>query len=348
MTRLLTMLALATAGAAVLVAAANAQDFYKGKTVTILSSSGEAGGYDAYARLLARHIGNQIPGQPTVIVVNMPGASGMVAANYMYNVTAPDGLTFAGVYRQMPFAPLFGTQGVKYDAQKFTWIGTASSFLDDVSLMFVNKKLGVASVADIKTLGRPLQFGSGGRTSTGDEGARIIGPVLGLDLRIIRGYQSSAQTLLAVERGEVDAMILGISSLSSAKPDWLKPDSAVNFILQFGFGGEGRHPQFPQVPRIDELAQSEGDKGLFFLLQAPFRIARPFAGPPAIPAERAAALQEAFLRTNRDPDYVREAEKLKLDISPLSGAAVAETIAQAYRLPPALVARYVETLAKGE
>ncbi len=162
-----------------------AQDFTTGKTITIIS--GGTGGYDAYARLLGRHMNRFLPGEPNVIVKNMPAAASMAAANVIYNATAPDGLTFGSFLRQIPFAPLLGDASAKYDAQKFTWIGTSSHFLDDVSLFFVRKDLGIRSVEELRARRQPLNFGSAGRTSTGDESARLIGPVLGLDLKIIRG-----------------------------------------------------------------------------------------------------------------------------------------------------------------
>ncbi len=318
--------------------------FFAGKTVTIVSPAGTGGGYDAYARLLSKYIGSYIPGKPAVIVVNRPGASGMVAANHLYNVASADGLTIAALYRLTPFAPLFGVDGAKFDPQRFSWIGTSSSFMDDSTFLIVHKRLGVSSIFDLSKLSREIQFGSGGRTSTGDEGARIIGPALGLNLKIIRGYKSSAETVLALERGEVDAMILGISSLSSQKPDWLKPSSDVKFLSQFGYGGAGRHPDYSAVPRIDELATNDEQRGLFLLLQAPFKTARPFAGPPGIPNERLQTLREAFMSASKDPEYLTDAAKLNVDISPLDGETVSKIVRNVYNLSPELVKRYREAL----
>jgi tripartite-type tricarboxylate transporter receptor subunit TctC len=323
---------------------ASETNFFAGKTLTIVSPAGTGGGYDAYARLLSKYLGAHIPGRPGVIVVNRPGASGMVAANHLYNVAAPDGLTIAALYRLTPFAPLFGVEGAKFDPQKFSWIGTSSSFMDDSTFLFVHKRLGIRSITDLLASKREIQFGSGGRTSTGDEGARIIGPALGLNLKIIRGYKSSAETILALERGEVDAMILGISSLSSQKAEWLKPASDVQLLLQFGYGGPDRHPDYAHVPRIDELAVNDEQRGLFLLLQAPFKTARPFAGPPGIPQERLQILRDAFMSANKDPEYLSDAAKLNVDISPLPGDKVTEIVRNVYELPPSLVKRYREAL----
>jgi tripartite-type tricarboxylate transporter receptor subunit TctC len=317
------------------------EDFYQGKTVRIIVSTGPGGGYDAYGRLLSRYMHRYIPGSPNMIVQNMPGASGMAAANHLYNVASQDGLTFGTFQRQIAFAPLLANPSARYDAQKFNWIGTSSSFLNDASFLMVRKQLGVRTIDDIRGMKEPLQLGVGGRTSVGYEGARVIGSVLNLNIRIIIGYESSARTQLAVESGELDAMILGISSLSAQKPEWLKENNDVHKVVQFGYGGDGRHPQFPDVPRIDEFATTDEAKGLFFLFQIPFKLAFPFVAPPNIPADRVKMLRDAFMRTHKDADFLQEAKKLNLEISPLSGEEVSGIIAQAYRLPSSLVARYV-------
>ena len=179
----------------------HATDFYQGKTVRIIVSTGPGGGYDNYGRLLSRYMRKYIPGNPTLVVQNMPGASGMAAANYIYNVAAPDGLTFGGVQRQIAFAPLLANPAVRYETEKLTWLGTSSSYMDDASFLLVRKALGVQTIDDIRRMNRPLQLGVGGRTSVGYEGARVISAVLGLDIRIIIGYESSARTALAVEFG---------------------------------------------------------------------------------------------------------------------------------------------------
>lgn len=342
--RVAMMMRLAFMACGIVSAKADEASFFAGKTITIVSPAGTGGGYDAYARLLSKYIGAYIPGKPSVIVVNRPGASGMVAANHLYNVAAPDGLTIAALYRLTPFAPLFGVEGAKFDPQRFSWVGTSSSFMDNSTFLLVHKRLGVNSINELLNLKREVQFGSGGRTSTGDEGARVIGPALGLNLKMIRGYKSSAETVLALERGEVDAMILGISSLSSQKPEWLKSSSDVRLLLQFGYGGAERHPDFSAVPRVDELATNDDQKGLFLLLQAPFKTARPFAGPPGISQERLHTLREAFMAANKDPDYLSDAAKLNIDVSPLSGEQVSNIVRSVYELPPALVKRYREAL----
>jgi len=335
-------LALAALLLLVPAAAPAQQPFYQGKTVTIIS--GASGGYDAYAHLLASHMKKYIPGAPTLIARNMPGAASMQAANHLYNVAAPDGLTFGGFVRAIPMAPLLGNKAAKYQPEKFTWIGSSSRYLDDAYLLMVNRSLGITKLEQLRGRREPLRLGSTGPTSQTDEGARIIRDVLGLSIRIVRGYQTTPQVMLAVERGEMDGIMIGISSMGSSKPEWLTPDSPVSFLVQFGYGGEGRHPAFPNVPRVDEFAKTPEDKAIFELLQLPFKVSRPFAGPPGIPPELTAILREAFMRTHEDPQYLADARKMGLDVSPLSGEDAARIVAQAAALPANLLTRYADLL----
>jgi tripartite-type tricarboxylate transporter receptor subunit TctC len=322
------------------------QPFYQGKTVTVIS--GASGGYDAYAHLLASHIKKYIPGTPTVIAKNMPGAASMLAANYLYNVAAPDGLTFGGFVRTIPMAPLMGNQAAKYQPEIFTWIGSSSRYLDDAYLLMVNRSLGVSSLEQLRARKEPLRLGSTGPTSQTDEGARIIRDVMGLNMKIIRGYQTTPQIMLAVERGEMDGIMIGISSMSSSKPEWLEPNSPVEFLVQFGYGGDGRHPAFPNVPRIDEFAKTPDEKVIFDLLQLPFKVSRPFAGPPNMPADLTRILRDAFMRAHEDPQYLADAKKMGLDVSPMSGQDVTKIIAEAAKLPADLTERYASMLTKAD
>jgi tripartite-type tricarboxylate transporter receptor subunit TctC len=335
-----------SAAAALLMSAglANAQPFYQGKTVTLIS--GGSGGYDSYSHLLATHMRRYVPGSPAMVSRSMPGAASMLAANYLYNVAAPDGLTFGSFVRTIPLAPLLGDKAAKYQPEKFTWIGSSSRYLDDAYMLLVKKTLGITALGQINGRSEPLRLGSTGPSSQSDEGSRVAREVLGLNTQIIRGYQTTSQILLAIERGELDGVMLGISSLSSVNPDWLKPDGPVNFLLQFGYGGEGRHPMFPNVPRIDELAKSANGKAIFELLQLPFQVARPFAGPPNMPPELVAILRDAFMRTHEDMQYLADAKKMGLDVSALSGEDATKLIERAAGFSPEVMKRYAELIGK--
>jgi tripartite-type tricarboxylate transporter receptor subunit TctC len=325
-------------------AGARAQEnaFYKGKVVTVIS--GASGGYDEYTRLLAYYMGKYIPGNPGLIVRDMPGAASMASANYLYNAAPPDGLTFGSFVRAIPLAPLLGDKSAKYDPRGFTWIGSSSSYKNDAYLLVVRKQLGIKSIADLRSRREPLRLGSTGPSSEADVGAHVIGDVLGLKFKLVRGYPGTPNVVLAVEQGEMDGMMIGISSLHSDKPDWLKPNAPVRFLLQFGYGGDGRNPTFADVPRIDELARSDDDRAIFSLMQLPFKIARPFAGPPGISASKVLLLRQAFAKANQDPEYLSKAKSMGLDVSPVAGSEISELITKAAALPPRLLARYAALL----
>lgn len=327
-------------------ASAQATPYYQGKTISIIS--GSTGGYDTYARLLATHMKRYIPGTPIIIVKNMLGAGGMLAANHVYNVAAPDGLTFGAFVRTIPLAPLLGNKAAMYRPEKYTWIGTSSIYLDDAFFLIVSKRLGLSSIAQLQARKEPLLLGSSGVVSQTGEAGSVIGSALGINFRTIPGYKGSLEVVLALHRGEVDGTFWGISSMRTASPEWLKPDGPVTFLVQFGYGGESRHPAYPNVPRVDELANTDEQKGLFDLLQLPFKLSRPFAGPPGIPPELTAILREAFMRAHTDPDYLRDAKKLGLDVSPRSGQDVADIIDRAIALPPQLIARYSSLLTEAK
>ena len=257
-----------------------------------------------------------------------------------------DGLTFGIFARTIPMAPMLGDKAARYSPEKFTWIGSSSSFLDDAFVLLVDKKLNINSVGDLRGRSEPIRLGSTGPSAPSDMGARIIRDVLGLKIHLIRGYPGTDQTMLGVDRGELDGIMIGISSLHSLRPDWVKQNGPFNFLLQYGYGGEGRHPMFPNVPRVDELVKTEEDKTLFRFMEFPFKIARPFAGPPGIPADRTKILQDAFMETNRDRQYLDEAAKIGMDISPISGGEVQKIVSEAASYPDSLIKRYSDILQK--
>ena len=319
--------------------------FYAGKTITLIS--GASGGYDTFGRVLAQHMGKHIEGHPHIVVRNMPGAASMVAANYLYNVAPPDGLTFGVFVRSIATAPLFGDKAAKYAPEKFTWIGTSSTYLDDAYSLMVRKDRGVNTLDDLRSR-PPLRLGSTGPSAEGDIGSRVIADVLGIEFKMVRGYQGTPNVAMAVEQGEMDGMMLGLTSIQTFRAEWLKPDSPVRFLVQFGYGGAGRHPAIADVPRIDEFARTDEARAIFKLMQMGYRIARPFAAPPGVPADRAKILRDAFMATHKDPAYLEDARKAGLDISPANGEEVARVVSEAVQLPPALVKRYADILAKGE
>jgi tripartite-type tricarboxylate transporter receptor subunit TctC len=301
-------------------------DFYKGKQVQMIVGYGPGGGYDVYARVLARYLGSYIPGNPSVVVQNMPGAGSLVSANYLYGEAAKDGMVIGTFDRGLPLlAILGGNPSVRFDPLKFTWLGSASSYADDAFLLFARKDAAVKTVEDARRPGGPkLVVGVTADGATDKDIAVLIRDVLGFNLNIIPGYPDGNAISLAVDRGEVDARLLGLSAANSAWPQWFRPDSRMHVLLQFA--RTARHPQFPDVPTARELARDPKSLALVELAEMPYQLSRPFAAPPGIPAERARALQDAFMKASKDPGYLADAAKLKLDVSPIDGAEVLKLV----------------------
>jgi tripartite-type tricarboxylate transporter receptor subunit TctC len=306
--------------------AQSVEEFYRGRTVPLVVGYGPGGGYDVYARLVARHIGRFIPGTPNVIVQNMPGAGSLVATNYLYNTAPRDGSVIGAFARDMAMmGVLGGNANARFDPQRFTWLGTAASGADDAYLMLVRKDAAVKTIADAQKPGGPtLVLGGTGEGAGGNDWANMLRDTIPLNLRMIAGYPDSAAMFMAIERKEIDGRSLDYSSLKSSRPDWLKPDSPVHVILQFG--RRTRHPDFPDAPTALELAPNDRVRTLIDMAELSNTLSRPFAAPPGIPEDRARALQKAFIAMCADAEYRADAAKLRVDVSPLDAAAVRDVI----------------------
>ena len=323
------------------------ETFYKGRTITLVVGYGTGGGYDVYARHLARHFGRFVPGNPTVVVQNMPGAGSLVAANHLYNAAAKDGSVFGLFAREMPMSAVMkANPNIRFDPLQFTWIGSPAGASDDVYLTFARRDGRVQKITDIlKPDGPELVIGGTGAGSGGNDWALLLRDGLGLRIRLIPGYRDSNALFIAVERGEIDARSLDYSAVRSSRPDWLKKDADVHVILQFGV--QKRHPDFPQAPTIRELARTPEQIALIDLAELSNTLARPFAAPPGLPPERSAALRKAFSEMAADKEYLAEAEKLRIDISPLNGAQMLEIIRKLAAAPPAVLEQMRKIRATG-
>jgi len=312
------------------------EEFYRNRQINLIVGYGPGGGYDITARLLARHLGRFIPGNPSIVVQNMAGAGSMRAANYLY-VSAPrDGSTFGVIGRDMPLIGLIaGNASVQFDPRKFTWLGTSSSFADDSYVLMVRPGAPVRSLADAQRPGgAPLVLGGTGEGATDGDVPKILRDALGLNIKQVLGYPDSPSIFLAVERGEVDGRTFDLSSVKATRPAWLTPASGYRVLLQFA--RLTRHPDLPEVPTARELATTDAARELIAFAEAPLlSMARPFAAPPGIPADRANALKAAFLAAHRDRTFLDEAGKLGLDISPLGADDLDRGIAQLARSSPA-------------
>jgi len=314
--------------AALLLAAVSgdalAQDpasFYKGKTVTLVVGYGPGGGYDIYARVLARVLGKHIPGNPTVIIQNMPGAGSLRAANYLYNVAPKDGSVFGTFARNIPLLGLIKSkQNVQFDPRKFTWLGSSSSFANDAYLLIARRGSTAKSIEDLRRPGGPpLIIGSTADSASSDSNtmAVVLRDILGFNLKLITGYIDSGQLFMAMERGEIEGRTVSLSAVQSNKAEWIRPGGPVQVLLVFG--RQSRHPNFPDAPLAAEVAKSAADKRLIEILEAPYMLSRPYAAPPDMPVDRAKALQAAFVSAHKDPEYLADAEKLQIDVSPIGG-----------------------------
>jgi tripartite-type tricarboxylate transporter receptor subunit TctC len=323
--------------AALTLAQARAQDgvaFLKDRPMSLIVGYGTGGGYDVYARHLARHMSRFLPGAPTIVVQNMPGAGSLTAANFIYNSAPKDGSTFGTFAREMPLSALLkANPNVRFDPTRFTWIGTPAGGNEEVYLMFIRKEAPIKDARDLLRAGGPeLVVGGTGAGSGGNDWALLLRDGLGLRIKLIAGYRDSNALFLSVERGEIDARSLDYSAVRSSRPDWVSPNGPVRLLLQFGTSN--RHPDFPDTMTARELARSPDELALLELAELSNTLARPFAAPPGVPKPQADALRRAFANMVKDPEYLAEANKLRIDIAPLSGEEVLEVISKLAQAPP--------------
>jgi tripartite-type tricarboxylate transporter receptor subunit TctC len=307
-------------------------DFYKGKTITLLISSAAGGGYDALSRTVARYLPAHIPGNPAVVVKNMPGAGGIVATNHLFVTAEKDGSVIGGVQNNTPFEPLFGTQNARYDGTKFNWLGTPSI---EVGILSVWNTVPINTLADAQK--NEVTVGASGANSTPSFYARIMNETLGTKLKIINGYESQTHAFLAMERGEIDGYpSVFYSALMSTKPTWIK-EKKIKLLVQFGLEKE---PELGDLPFALDLARNAEDRQLMELAFSPLAAGRPYLLPPGVPADRVAALRQAMIDTFRDPEFLAEAEKRGLGLNAIrTGEQLQDFMARMYQTPAHLVER---------
>lgn len=310
--------------------------FYEGKTVTIIVSYAPGGGYDLYSRLLSRHLGAQVPGKPTVVVQNMPGAAGVVASNHVYNVAPKDGTIVAAVDQNMPMFQLLGGEGVRFDAARFNWLGVIAA---SNGLVMAWHTSGIKTLDDAKA--RTVQMGATGTNDDAWVYAKVLNAATGTRFNLVRGYQGTAAVNVAIERGEVEAM--GRSSyygFLGQKPDWVK-DGKVVMLAQLGFV---KQPELPAVPLVLDLMKTEDDRQMAALISLPTAIGYSHWMAPEVPADRVQILREAYARTMADAAFVAEATKLNLQVRPKTAAEVEALVKRAAATPEAVRKRTAATL----
>jgi len=312
-------------------------DFYKGRNLDLMIGYSVGGGYDVYARMIARHLGRHLPAQPTVVPKNMEGAGSLRLANWLYNVAAKDGGVLATIGRGTGFDPLLGHKAAQFDGTKFNWIGSAN---DEVSVCVAwTARAKVKKFDDlVKT---ELTVGGTGSAADTDQFPRILNGVLGTKMKIITGYPGGNDVNLAMERGEVDGRCgWSWSSVKSTRASWLA-DKKITILMQLSLS---KHPDLPDVPLVTDLATTEEQRQILRLIFARQVMGRPYLAPPGVPADRVAALRSAFMGTMADREFLAEAEKAQLEITPVSGEAVQKLVGEVYRTPPEIAKKATDLL----
>jgi tripartite-type tricarboxylate transporter receptor subunit TctC len=312
-----------------LAATAQAEDFYRGKTLKIVVASDPGGGYDAYARTLAQYFRQHIPGEPTVVVQNMAGAGGITATNWGYNVAPHDGTTIVMSQRGVPFFPFFGNPSAKFDPTKYNWIGSMN---DEVGAIAIWKTSKVKSIEDAR---KEVAILGGSGPNDSQTYPALMNNTIGTKFKIVSGYPSTTAVQLAMERGEADGISQSWSSLKVDKADWVKNDK-INVIVQIG---RQKHPDLPNVPLIMDYVQGDENKAIWNVMLAMAALGRPFAAPPGVPAEQVRTLRQAFDATIKDPAFVATMEKSRRELTPVSGEAMQAMIADVARTPKAVLGK---------
>jgi tripartite-type tricarboxylate transporter receptor subunit TctC len=319
---------IATAVLALAPTAATAQspaEFYKGKNVELYIGYSVGGAYDLYARVLARHLGRHIPGNPTIIPKNMEGAGSLRLANWLYNVGAKDGTVLATIGRGTGFDPLLGSKGAQFQADKFTWIGSANN---EVSICVAWKGSGITKFED--TMTKELIVGGTGAAADTDQFPRILNGVLGTKFKIVSGYPGGNDITLAMERGEVKGRCgWSWSSVVATHKRWVD-DKTITVLVQLSLN---KHPDLPDVPLVMEFAKTEEQKQIFRLIFARQVMGRPFLAPPGLPRDRAEALRRAFDETMKDSEFLADATRTQLEITPVAGEEVEKLVTELYQTP---------------
>jgi tripartite-type tricarboxylate transporter receptor subunit TctC len=314
------------------------ESFYQGKTITLVVGFTSGGGYDLNARAVARFLGNHIPGKPKVVIQNMPGAGSLASVNHLANVAAKDGTALASFSRGVIFEPLMGNKSAQFDARNLNWIGSPSR---ETNIVFVRSDLPFKTFDDLKSKEMIVAAtGGGADTSTFP---LMMNAVLGTKLKLVTGYPGAPEALLAMDRGEVDGMAgLSWGFLKTVRPAWIA-ENKVRVLLQFGLS---KAPDLPNVASALDLASNDADRQLLELFIARLPIAWPIAAPAGVPAERIAALRQAFLDTMKDADYRAEADKQALEVDPVTGDEISQILARVYTSPEAVVTRAREIAEK--
>ena len=309
-------------------------DFYTGKTINLYIGYSAGGGYDIYARLLARHYGKQIPGKPTVVAQNMPGAGSLLATNWLYNAAPRDGTVIAAINRGIAFEPLTGGQGVQFEPLKFGWLGSLGK---EVNVTLAWHTSATKRAEDLFTRGLIA-----GGTGSGADSAiypALMNKLLGAKIHLIAGYPGANDVNLAMERGEIEGRPSpSWTSMRMARPDWLR-DGKIVPLWQLSLS---KHRDLSHVPLALEFARSEEDRQVMEFFFARQEMSRPFLTTPSVPADRLKALRAAFMKTAVDPEFIEATKDQDVELDPIDGPAIENLIRKVYSSPKRVVERASE------
>jgi tripartite-type tricarboxylate transporter receptor subunit TctC len=324
-------------------AAQSIADFYRGKTIRVIVGSDAGGGYDIYARMVMRLMSKYLPGNPGFVVENMPGGGGLLAADYLYNIAARQGLDIGVIERGAPFDHLFNPKEnlAKFDAQNFNWIGSPEQ---EIGLAFLRLPSPIGNIFDVRT--RELVVSATTHTAPTSVYPRMLDNLFGMKFKVIEGYPSSQAALYALDRGEVEGHVSGASSgiLRGQVAPWIAAGK-VKVILQLGLK---KDPAYPDAPLVTDLAGSTEEREILDLMFAQQTISYPFVAPPDVPADRVRALREAFDATMKDPEFRVDAERQHLQVDPIGGADIDLLLAKVEHTPPEILKRVTDLLGSGK
>jgi tripartite-type tricarboxylate transporter receptor subunit TctC len=309
---------------------AGAQESLAGKNVTLIIGFGAGGGYDLWGRLVARHIGKHLPGNPTVVPQNMPGAGSYVAASHIYGAAPKDGTMFAIIARDAALGPLSNAPGARFDATKMSWLGSPTR---EHNVCIANATAKVKTANELRNT--ELILGDTGPGTGTRSYPKVLNDLLGYKFKLVSGFRSSADVFLAMERGEVDGICESLDSVNQRKPDWIAKKT-VNVLLQ---AGAVSPPELAGVPNVLTLARNDEERQVLEYLYVGQDIGRPFVAPPDLPPERLKMLRDAFNATMKDPEFVADVKRNKFELEPENGEHLTALINKIYATPKAIIDR---------
>jgi tripartite-type tricarboxylate transporter receptor subunit TctC len=318
---------------------ASAQEsFFRGRTIRLIVGLAPGGGFDAYSRVIARHIGKHIPGNPTTVVENMPGAASLLAANYVYKLAKPDGLTIGNFVGGLSFQQMLGLPGIEFDALKFEFLGVPAQ---DNFMIAIAKSVGINSIEQWKATGTLIKIGGVAPGGGTDDIPKVLKATLGLPLQLVSGYKGTGPVRLAFNAGEVQG---ACNSWESFKSTWRAEmdKGELVFLVQAGLKP---HPEVPNVPWGVDLAKTEEAKKMILTMARVSGVLNRFyVLPPGTPKDRVQLLGKAFMDTMKDPEFIADTQRAKLDLDPIDGAELEKQVRELFKLEPSLVVKMKEIL----